>query len=240
MAQWNLWHGCTKISPGCLNCYVYRGDARYGRDSSTVIKTQSFDLPLRKNRQGDYKIPPGETVYTCFTSDFFIEDADAWRQEAWAIIRQRPDLQFFIITKRITRFETAAPSDWGAGSLYDNVVIYSTVENQAMANLRLPILRAAPIRHKGIVCEPLLEQLDLSGYLGPWVEDVIVGGESGNESRLCDYDWILDLRRQCLAAGVPFTFKQTGRLFKKDGRIYTLERKFQHAQAKRAGINTVR
>ena len=103
MAQWNPWHGCIKISPGCLNCYVYRGDERYGRDSGIVAKTRSFDLPLRKNRRGEPKIS-GETVYTCFTSDFFLDEADAWRGEAWAMIKMRPDLNFVIITKRIHRF----------------------------------------------------------------------------------------------------------------------------------------
>ena len=236
MAMWNLWHGCKKISPGCSNCYVYRGDARYGRDSSQVEKTKSFDLPIRKNRQGVYKIPDGETLYTCFTSDFFIEEADAWRGDAWEMMQARPDVQFLIITKRIHRIFNTIPGDWGAG--YDNVTIYSTVENQAMADFRLPILIDAPIRHKGIVCEPLLEHMDLSDYLGPWTEGVVVGGESGMNARICDYDWVLDIRRQCVEAGVPFTFKQTGYRFKKEGRLYKIERRYQHAQARRSGIST--
>jgi protein gp37 len=236
VALWNLWHGCKKISPGCQNCYVYRGDERYGRDSGTVAKTQSFDLPLRKNRQGEAKIPSGETVYTCFTSDFFLDDADAWRGEAWAMIKARPDLDFLIITKRIHRFQAELPLDWGAG--YENVTIYSTVENQAMADFRLPILLEAPIKHKGITTEPLLERIDLLPYLGPQIESVVAGGESGPDARVCDYTWILDIRRQCVEASVPFTFKQTGRYFKKDGKLYTIERKLQHAQARRAGINT--
>jgi protein gp37 len=236
VASWNLWHGCRKISPGCLNCYVYREDAAYGRNSGEVRKTQSFDLPVRKNRQGAYKIPPGETVYTCFTSDFFLEDADPWRRDAWEMIRSRPDLGFFIITKRITRFSDTLPDDWGSG--YDNVTVWSTVENQAMADLRLPALLAAPLRHKGIACEPLLERIDLSGYLGPAIEGVVAGGESGLEARDCNFDWVLDIRRQCLEAGVPFTFKQTGRSFIKDGRRYVIPRKHQHDQARRAGIDT--
>ena len=236
MALWNLWHGCIKISPGCLNCYVYRGDERYGRDSRIVAKTQSFDLPLRKNKQGAVKIPSGETVYTCFTSDFFLEEADGWRKDAWAMIRMRPDLVFLIITKRIHRFHIELPADWGSG--YENVTIYSTVENQAMTDFRLPILLEAPIRHKGIACEPLLERVDLSRYLGPSIEGLVAGGESGNDARVCDFDWIVDLQHQCIKAGVPFTFKQTGRYFRKDGRLYTIERKYQHDQARRAGINT--
>ena len=236
MAVWNLWHGCRKISPGCQNCYVYREDAIYGRDSLDVRKTQSFDLPVRKNRQGGYKLMSGEMVYTCFTSDFFLEEADPWRPEAWEMIRARPDLSFFIITKRITRVFDTLPDDWGLG--YENVTLYSTTENQAMADLRLPVLLSAPIRHKGITCEPLLERIDLSKYLGPSIEGVVVGGESGMNARDCRYDWVLDIRRQCLSAGVPLTFKQTGRSFIKDGRRYTIPRKYQHEQARRAGIDT--
>jgi protein gp37 len=235
MAQWNPWHGCIRISPGCLNCYVYRGDERYGRDSGIVAKTKSFDLPLRKNRKGEPKISSGETVYTCFTSDFFLDEADSWRADAWAMIKMRSDLDFLIITKRIHRFHVELPYDWGGG--YPNVTIFSTVENQAMADFRLPILLDAPIKHKGITAEPLLERIDLSRYLGPQIEAVVAGGESGPNARVCDYNWILDIRRQCIDAGVPFTFKQTGHYFRKDGKLYTIKRKYQHTQARRAGIN---
>ncbi|MGN0554570.1 MAG: DUF5131 family protein, partial [Candidatus Fimenecus sp.] len=79
---WNLWHGCQKISTGCKHCYVYRTDAKYDRDSRAVYKTQNFNLPLKKDRKGNYKIPAGTLVYTCFTSDFLLEDADAWREKA--------------------------------------------------------------------------------------------------------------------------------------------------------------
>ena len=73
MAIWNPWHGCKKISPGCYNCYVYRRDAEFGKDSSIVTKTAMFDLPLKRNRKKEYKLQPeSEPVYTCMTSDFFI------------------------------------------------------------------------------------------------------------------------------------------------------------------------
>ncbi|MGM9639147.1 MAG: DUF5131 family protein, partial [Butyricicoccaceae bacterium] len=55
MAGWNPWHGCHKISAGCLNCYVYRIDARHGRDASQVVRNQVFDLPLRRTREGGWK-----------------------------------------------------------------------------------------------------------------------------------------------------------------------------------------
>ena len=92
MAGWNPWHGCHKKSEGCANCYVYRIDAKHGRDSSVVQRTAEFDLPVRRGRDGNYKIAPGELVWTCFSSDFLVEDADIWRSEAWDMIRERRDL----------------------------------------------------------------------------------------------------------------------------------------------------
>ena len=180
--MWNLWHGCHKLSAGCKHCYVYRGDAKRGVDSSVVTKTKSFDLPLQKKRDGQYKIPSGTILYTCFTSDFFIEDADQWRAEVWEMIRLRSDLEFIIITKRIDRLHQTVPKDWSDG--YENVTICCTVENQEMADYRLPIYKAAPIKHKIIICEPLLERIDLQQHdIGSWTEQIVAGGESGNSSR---------------------------------------------------------
>jgi len=235
MATWNPWHGCRKISPGCQNCYVYRIDAEHDRDASALTRNRDFDLPVRRARSGEFKIPPGETVYTCFTSDFLLEGADEWRAEAWEMIRERRDLDFFMITKRIERLGACLPDGWGEG--FENVTICCTAENQEMADHRLPVLRAAPIRHKVIVCEPLIGPIDLSAHLGDWVEEVIAGGESGARGRVCDFEWVVALRESCVRAGVPFAFKQTGAHFKKGGRVYDVPRKLQHAQAKKAGID---
>ena len=235
MPLWNPWHGCHKLSAGCVNCYVYRTDGKHGIDSSVVVKTKSFGLPVRKKRDGSYKIGAGEMVYTCFSSDFFVEDADEWRGEAWEMIRSRPDLRFLMITKRIDRLQAVVPDDWGEG--YDNVTICCTMENQERADYRLPIYRAAPVKHKIIVCEPLLSAVDLSPYLGEWVEQVIVGGESGREARTCHYDWVLGIRRQCVEHGISFRFRQTGARLLKDGQLYRIRRQFQHSQARKAGID---
>ena len=96
--SWNPWHGCHKLSAGCQNCYVYRTDAKYGKNSNEVKQTGDYNLPIKKARNGDYKIKAGAIVYTCFTSDFFVEDADLWRGDVWRMIRTRSDLTFFIIT----------------------------------------------------------------------------------------------------------------------------------------------
>jgi protein gp37 len=74
-----------------------------------VEKTASFDLPLRRGKYGQYKLQPSDgVVFTCFTSDFFHEDADRWRPEAWEIMRIRKDLSFFFVTKRPERFIPSA------------------------------------------------------------------------------------------------------------------------------------
>ncbi len=232
---WNLWHGCHKISEGCRHCYVYRRDAKCERDASQVFKTQNFNLPIKKDRQGNYKVKSGELVWTCFTSDFLLADADEWRTEAWDIIRQRSDLHFLFITKRIDRFEQCIPDDWGDG--WENVTVCCTCENQEMADYRLPIFKRIKAKHKIIINEPLLGPINLEGYLDDTIEQVVVGGESGNDARICDYDWVLDICRQCMEKKVSFHFKQTGAFFKKDGRLYRILRQFQHRQARKAGIN---
>lgn len=235
--MWNLWHGCHKLSAGCAHCYVYRGDVKRGVDSAVITKTKSFDAPIqRKKRDGTYKIPAGTLVYTCFTSDFFLAEADPWRAEAWMMIRERSDLRFLIITKRIDRFAECIPEDWGDG--WEHVTICCTVENQDMADYRLPIFRAAPIKHKRIICEPLLERIDLAPHnIGEWAEQVVVGGESGSGARQCDFNWVIALRDECARHNVSFWFKQTGAQFIRNGHLYTIPRSLQHSQARKAGIN---
>jgi protein gp37 len=235
--MWNLWHGCHKISAGCENCYVYRSDKKHDKSSFIVTKTSSFDLPVRKNKYGIYTLQSQDYVYTCFTSDFFIEEADEWRTEAWQMIKRRLDLRFLIITKRIHRFLKCIPDDWGDG--YENVTICCTTENQDRADFRLKIFKKVPIKHKMIICEPLLEEIDLSPYLSREIEMVVAGGESGENARICDYSWILKLREQCVENGVSFRFKQTGARFVKDNKLYRIKRSLQHSQAYKAGINYI-
>ena len=65
MPIWNPWHGCRRISAGCLHCYVYRRDEAVGRDASAVVKTSSFDLPVQRARHWAYKLQrDGHTVFT--------------------------------------------------------------------------------------------------------------------------------------------------------------------------------
>ena len=237
MAIWNPWHGCMKISTGCNHCYVYQKDAEFGKDASKVKKTSKFDLPIQKNRKKEYKLMlETEPVYTCMTSDFFIKDADEWRKEAWAMIRERADLQFVIITKRIHRFRVSLPEDWGEG--YENVTIMCTAENQSRADDRIAEMLSLPIRHRAIILEPMLEQINIETYIASGlIERVICGGESGEDARVCDFAWVLDMMNQCVKYDVPFCFQQTGTRFKKGERIYHIERENQMIQAQKAGVN---
>ena len=166
-ANWNLWHGCTKASTGCLHCYVYRRDESVGRDPSVVRKTSSFNLPVRKLRSGEhkgrYKIPGGSYIYTCFSSDFFHPDADDWRNDAWNMIRERSDCNFFMITKRPERIAGHLPPDWGSG--WEHVIIAVTCENQDMINKRLPVYLTLPLFHHSVMIEPMLTAIDLMPYI---------------------------------------------------------------------------
>ncbi len=236
-SSWNPWHGCTKISPGCKYCYVYRQDEMYGTETASSIcrKTGSFNLPVKRKRDGSYKISDGDIVFTCFTSDFLLEYADGWRGECWDMIRSRSGCYFYFFTKRIDRFEKCVPDDWGDG--YDNVIVGCTVENQRMADYRLPIFNALPIKHKSIIVAPIIERVNVFPYLNDKIEEVSVSGESGVYARTCNYEWILDIRSQCIEKNIPFCFHQTGAHFLKDGKMYNVKRKYQISQARKAGID---
>lgn len=238
--SWNPWHGCTKISPGCLNCYMFSMDAKYDKLSTILTRNSTFNAPLRVDRYRNYKMEDEQTVYTCLTSDFFHEDADKWREEAWQIVKQRQGLMFFIFTKRTNLIPERLPSDWKDG--YENVTIGVSCENQEMLDKRAFEILALPVKHRAIVCSPLLEEIDISQWVSSGgFESVIVGGESAVKARLCRYDWILKIREQCVKYHVDFMFQQTGTLFEKGGKQYKIfNHSVQKEQAVRAGINTGR
>lgn len=234
-AFWNPWHGCQKISAGCQNCYVFRIDGRHGKESRDVTLNADFLLPLKEGKNG-MKIQSGETVYTCFSSDFLLDTADEWRPDAWRMMKIREDLHFVFFTKRIDRLGEVLPPDWGEG--YPNVTIGCTCENQERADYRLPIFLSLPIAHREIICEPLLTAIDLSPYLNPvLIEGVSAGGESGDGARECDFAWVLGIRDACVRAGIPFHYHQTGALLRRDGVLYKIPRRLQGEQARRAEID---
>ena len=237
MISWNPWHGCTKYSEGCANCYVYRMDKRYGRNPSTLSLTQSFDLPLKKDRYGNYKYPSGTKFFTCYTSDFFIELADSFRYKVWEIIKERSDCYFMIITKRVDMIADRLPYDWGFG--YPNVEIVCTIENQRQADYRLPIYRNLPIFHKSLCIEPMISQVSIELYLPDLgIDKIICGGESGygDTIRPCYEDWVKRLKQTSNKYGIPFCFKQTGTFFiRSNGELETVARQYQFQRARQLG-----
>ena len=236
MDGYNPWHGCHKLSEGCQNCYVYRMDGRHGKDASHITKTSAFNLPIKRDRYGQYSIPDHSTLYTCFTSDFLVEEADAWRDDVWAMMRERPLVTFIFFTKRIDRLKACLPADWGEG--YPNVTIGCTIENQRRADERLPVFLSLPIQTRWIIAEPLLGPIDLSKHLDSRVQLLVVGGESGPQARVCEFDWVLALKDQADNAQIPFHYHQTGAKLLKDGKLYTIARQHQAAQAQKAQLDT--
>ena len=190
---------------------------------------------MLKDSNGNYKIKSGQTVYVCFNSDFFVKEADEWREAAWNMMKIRQDLNFFFITKRIERFNIGLPHDYSEG--YDNVTISISVENQQRANERISIFKELPVKHKAIAFQPLLERIDISDLLDNSFELVVVGGESGKGVRPLNYNWVLEIREQCLKKNVDFVFRQVGSVFIKDGVTYNIQKRYLSSQAKKANIN---
>lgn len=234
MAMWDPWRGCRKYSEGCRFCYIHKGDAKRGIDTSKVVKTEKFYAPAIKKKNGEYRMKGGQRVFLCFSTDFLIEDADEWRSECWKMIKERSDLDFVFLTKRIERFMDCIPEDWDDG--YDNVTVGCTVENQKRADERLAVFSKLPIKHKNIICQPMISPITLEKHLDG-IELVIVGGESDRYARPLDYEWVLNVRDECIKAGVPFEFRQCGTHFIKDGKSYTIQKKDLCSQARKANID---
>ncbi len=236
---WNPWHGCTKKSEGCKHCYMFYLDKIHDNkvDSSVVYRTNNFNYPLQRDRGGEYKIKSGEQIRICMTSDFFVEEADEWRDEAWNIIRQRKDISFFILTKRPERVVEHLPSDWEEG--YENVLFNVTCENQVRADERIPILLSLPFKHKGIMCAPFIGRVSIDKYLDSGqIEQVIVGGENYDGARPCDFDWVKELHDSCVKRNITFCFMETGSVFIKDGKTYKIPSKdVQSKMAFKSGMN---
>lgn len=235
---WNPWHGCNKVSPGCYNCYMFAMDEKYGRNPTIVSRNSSFDEPVRKDRFKNYKMDDCQRVYTCITSDFFHEKADKWRAQAWSFIKERQGLEFFIFTKRTDRISYCLPDDWEYG--YSNVVLSASCEDMERLDKRMFELFAVPFKKSAIVCEPLLEPLNLTQWLSSGrVSEVIVGGENAPRARMCRYSWVSSCKHQCDKYGVDFSFHQTGSIFEKDGVTYGIPKhSTQIEQARKARLNT--
>ncbi len=233
---WNPWHGCHKYSEGCENCYMFYLDRQRDRRGDEIYKTKTnFKLPLSKNRAGEFKIPSGTHVRLCMTSDFFLEEADPWRDEVWDMIRMRPDVHFWILTKRAERIADHLPWDWFDG--WEHVSLNVTTENQKRADERIPLLLDVPAKHKGIMVAPFIGPVDVSKYLATGqLESVFADGENYDGARPLHYEWVESLYQQCKQYEVPFSFYGTGNIFVKEGKTYHICKAYQRVQALRSGL----
>jgi protein gp37 len=203
---WNPVTGCTKVSPGCLNCYAERmskrlhamGAARYARGFEVALHEDALEAPLR------WRAP--RKVFVNSMSDLFHKEVPVeFIQRVFNVIRRCPQHQFQILTKRARRLRSLAESgvlDWPA-----NAWIGVSVEDQKRTR-RCADLAAVPAAVRFLSVEPLLgpiHDLPLDG-----IHWVIVGGESGPRARPMQPDWVESIQRQCEARRVPFFFKQWG------------------------------
>jgi protein gp37 len=204
---WNPWVGCTQISPGCDQCYMFSGMRRFGRDPEAVVRTKRWGDPLKWSREAA-SAGRIDRVFTCSWSDWFHKAADAWRDEAWMIVASCQNLDFQILTKRSARIAGHLPYDWYEG--YRNVWLGVSIEEQARI-YRVDRLARIPAAVRFISAEPLLGPLDFKGAL-QWngIHWVIVGGESGHHARPCRETWIRDIVQQCADARVACFVKQFG------------------------------
>jgi protein gp37 len=195
-ATWNPWHGCLKVSPGCAHCYMYRDKLRYGQDPSQVLRSKSsFDAPTRWKQS--------RVIFTCSWSDFFIEQADDWRDEAWEIIRTTPQHTYQVLTKRPDRIREHLPKGWP----FSNVWLGVSVENPRFYK-RIEALVDIPAAIRFLSLEPLLAPMPNLPLTG--ISWVVVGGESGPRCRPMQAEWVREIRGQCGKANVAFFFKQWG------------------------------
>ena len=212
---WNIARGCSKVDKDCKNCYMFRQSlkgTRYKPDQVTKTKTV-FTLPLKYKGTKSECWPGDPLVFTSSLTDFFHPDIDAYRHEAWDIIRRCPHLTFQILTKRTERIPDCLPEDWGDG--WDNVWLGTSVGSHEGLK-RINELQRIPAKIRFLSIEPLTEGLNLH----PWlvldlIHWLIVGGESGNENgkykyRLCEISWIEAIVGQCKMFDVPVFVKQMG------------------------------
>lgn len=201
----NLVEGCTRVSPGCDNCWALAAHKRYGVDPSKVV-FRADRLP----RLAAGKKPKVKAIW----NDLFHPRVASHAVDDVMVEIGRANHLFVICTKRIedaaTYLNEYDPIEYDVEELQEKIIIMTTVENTNSIG-RLSALREI---HDGgwrtaISAEPLLGPLDLTGC--GWLDWVVAGGETGPKARPCNKDWIHSLAMQCAVMGVPFFFKQYGK-----------------------------
>ncbi len=208
-STWNPVTGCTKISPGCKNCYAERlsrrlqamGSPNYANGFELTLHPQTLEIPL------SWKKP--RTVFVNSMSDLFHKNVPLdFIAQVFDVIIRAPRHNFQILTKRSNRLlELSHRLPWP-----ENLYMGVTVEN-ADCRFRIDHLRQTPAAIKFLSLEPLLAPLPNLNLTG--IDWVIVGGESGPAARPILPNWVTDIRDQCLNAEIPFFFKQWGGINKK-------------------------
>ncbi|MDZ4820217.1 MAG: DUF5131 family protein [Planctomycetota bacterium] len=202
----NFWWGCHKVSQECRFCYIAGIMRRGGYEPfKGPMRTKNWSNPIKWQRHAE-RTNSRLRVFTCSMSDFFHPAADAWRNDAWDVIRACDRLDWLILTKRPELIRDRLPLDWQDG--YSNVWLGVTAGCRESLG-RIDILSKIPAAVRFISAEPLLERLKLGSYLDS-INWVITGCERAKkgERRLMELDWVRDIDSQCLRAGVPHFFKQ--------------------------------
>ena len=182
----NGWIGCTKLSPGCTNCYAETIAARFwqetvwGPKATRKLNSETYwAQPHRWNRRAKREQIP-RLIFSGSMCDIFEEHpvADATRPRLWTLIADTPHLTWLLLAKRPERIADHLPQGWPWPHCWLGV----SVENQRYANERIPILLSIPAAHRFLSCEPLLGPLDLERYLTHEVQTergVCVSGGAG-------------------------------------------------------------
>lgn len=211
-STFNPWWGCTKIAPGCDNCYASALDKRTGGDhwgaetTPRILSDANWKKPHQWQRQAEKTKEPRK-VFCGSMCDWADNNAPSGQRERlWDLIRATPLLTWQLLTKRAPNISKFLPDDWGDG--YQNVWLGVTVEDCKHGLPRVDILRCIPAAVHFLSVEPLLEDLGILDLNG--IDWVIVGGESGHHARPMEPGWAASVKTQCEAQDTPFFFKQWG------------------------------
>lgn len=203
-STWNPVTGCTKISPGCENCYAERmanrlqsmGQRNYADGFEVTTHEHMLARPLEWKQ--------GQMVFVNSMGDLFHRKVpEAFISRVFDVMARANQHLFQVLTKRSGRLAECAPDLPWEEHIWAGV----SVENRDYL-FRTDDLRQVPSAVRFVSFEPLIGpvgEINLDG-----IDWVIVGGESGPGARPLKKEWATDIRNQCLAAGVPFFFKQWG------------------------------
>jgi protein gp37 len=213
----NFWWGCTGHWRECAGCYAREFIQDKGDNFSVLRLKRSPWLEAELLNDDAEKRNTHEFVFTCSMSDFFHEDADRWREEAWDVIRQCRNLIWLILTKRPERIADHLPKDWHRGQNYPHVWLGTTCGVRESFG-RIDELRKLPCSLRFLSCEPLLE--DLAGINLMGIGWVLCGGMSGKkcwERHEMDIRHAAALYDAARQARVPFLFKQMSARYTENG-----------------------